>query len=103
MRNAQEPDDLDDREGRGLKTSQPVGKAAAEPNDKDTGQNGSSTHKVWSYSPLGAEDRKKMNSNKGHHALRDTINGPLEANKTKTYESSAIFTTTAAGAVLGVS
>ena len=47
VRNAQEPDDLDDREGRGLKTSQPVGKAAAEPNDKDTGQDCSSTYKVF--------------------------------------------------------
>ena len=102
MRNAQEPDNLDDCKGRGLNTSQPVGKAAAEPNDKDTGQDCSSTYKVWSYGPLSTEDRKEMTPNEGHHALRDTTNGPLEANETKTYETSAVFTTTSAGAILGV-
>ena len=61
------------------------------------------TRKVWSYGPLSTEDRKEMTANEGHHALRDTIDGPLEANETKAYETSAVFTPTAASAVLGVS
>ena len=83
MRNAQKPDNLDHCKGRGLKSPQPVGKAAAEPNDKDTGQDCSSTYMVWSYGPLSTEDRKEMTANEGHHALRDTIDGPLEAYETK--------------------
>ena len=67
-----------------MKFPEPVRQAVAEPNDKNTGQHGASTHKAWSDGPLCAEDGKKMATDKSHHALRYCGDKPLEAYNTKT-------------------